>query len=103
MENERDDLFARAVAVGLKLAKNTSTERLKKLVEEAEAKKASGGAPQETEPEDPDFAVVKGPQRGRYRIGRHFTREETVIPLENLTEGELTALRNDPELMVTLR
>jgi hypothetical protein len=44
--------------------------------------------------------IVKGPAKGRWRIGRHFTPEVTEIPAADLTEEQIEALVADPELMV---
>ncbi len=44
--------------------------------------------------------VVIGPAKGRWRIGRHFGPGETRIPLADLTEAEIDALRADPALVV---
>lgn len=46
--------------------------------------------------------VVTGPRRGRWRAGRHFTDQPTRIPLDDLTEIELDALRDDPALTATI-
>jgi hypothetical protein len=42
-----------------------------------------------------------GREQARYRIGRAFTREETIIALADLTEKQLEALRADRDLVVT--
>lgn len=44
--------------------------------------------------------VVFGPAKGRWRIGRHFGAGGTRIPTSELSEAEIEALRNDPELVV---
>lgn len=44
--------------------------------------------------------MVKGPEKGRWRAGRHFTMEPTSIPLVDLTEAELEKLCGDPLLTV---
>lgn len=50
------------------------------------------------------MVVVKAKSdRGRWRASRHFTREETLIPLADLTADQLVALRSDPELVVATR
>jgi hypothetical protein len=51
------------------------------------------------------LVVIKAkPERGRWRIGRKFTREETVIPYLDLDAAQqLPALIGDPELVVSLR
>ena len=46
--------------------------------------------------------VVKGPEKGRWRAGRHFTLEPTSIPLVDLTEAELEKLCDDPLLTVAV-
>ena len=44
--------------------------------------------------------VVTGPEKGRWRAGRKFTREPSSIPLGELKEGDLEKLQADPELFV---
>lgn len=54
---------------------------------------------------DPDgryTVVVQGPVAGRWRIGRKFTAEPTSIPASELTEAQVTALLDDPALMVSV-
>ena len=46
--------------------------------------------------------LVKGPEKGRWRAGRHFTLEPTSIPLVDLTEADLEKLCNDPLLTVAV-
>ena len=46
--------------------------------------------------------VVKGPEKGRWRAGRHFTLEPTSIPLVDLTEADLEKLCDDPLLTVAV-
>ena len=46
--------------------------------------------------------VVKGPAKGRWRIGRHFTPEPTSFAASDLSEAQVAALLSDPELHVTL-
>ena len=48
----------------------------------------------------PPTVLVTGPEKGRWRIGRKFTREPTSIPVTELTEAQFLALQADPELMV---
>ena len=60
---------------------------------EAKAKKAE--APEAT-------VVVTGPEKGRWRAGRKFTREPSSIPLGDLDEGDLEKLQADPELHVQI-
>jgi hypothetical protein len=47
--------------------------------------------------------VVQGPERGRWRIGRKFTRDEIKIPRAELSDDDVAALVNDPELIVSVR
>ena len=42
--------------------------------------------------------VVTGPAKGRWRIGRKFGPEPVTIPAPDLTEPEMRALDDDPEL-----
>lgn len=61
---------------------------------EPKAKKADKAeAPEAT-------VVVTGPEKGRWRAGRKFTREPSSIPLGDLKEGDLEKLQADPELFV---
>jgi hypothetical protein len=46
--------------------------------------------------------TIKGPVKGRWRAGRHFTPEVVVIPTADLTEVHIEALLSDPELMVVV-
>ena len=46
--------------------------------------------------------LVKGPAKGRWRIGRHFTSEPTSIQARELNEAQWLALSGDPELLVTI-
>ncbi|WP_172298345.1 hypothetical protein [Pseudoruegeria sp. HB172150] len=57
----------------------------------------SGGSPL-----PPSGLVVRviGPKKGRWRAGRHFTREAVDIPLEELSEDEKRMLIGDPKLTV---
>ena len=45
--------------------------------------------------------VIAAKQPTRWRIGRHFTPEPTLIPLDDLSEADVDALRSDPLLLVT--
>jgi hypothetical protein len=44
--------------------------------------------------------IVTGPKQGRWRAGRHFTPEPSVIALADLAEGELEMIEADPKLTV---
>ncbi len=105
--NERETLLARAKELDISHAPNISSEKLKAKIAEAEAGPNSGGQPKNGDSGDQGadqpvpMVIVKGPERGRWRIGRKFTREATEIPREDLDEDQLKALENDPELIVT--
>ncbi len=47
--------------------------------------------------------VVKSKGDQRRRAGRSFTREETVIPLRDLSDAEISAIEGDPALIVYVR
>ncbi|ENE1253406.1 hypothetical protein ABM187_003629 [Stenotrophomonas maltophilia] len=45
--------------------------------------------------------IVKSRQeRGRWRAGRHFTRQGETIDVADLKKGQLDAIKSDPELIV---
>ena len=44
--------------------------------------------------------TVVGPKKGRWRIGRQFTLEPTVIAVSDLTEDQIDALERDPLLII---
>jgi hypothetical protein len=46
--------------------------------------------------------TVTGPAKGRWRIGKHFTRETQVLDLADLTGEQIAALKADPELVVSV-
>lgn len=49
------------------------------------------------------YAVhVTGPAKGRWRIGRKFGPEPVLIPAQELTEPQLRALDEDPELSLKM-
>lgn len=62
------------------------------------AKPKKDGAAQAERPEP--TVVVTGPEQGRWRIGRKFTREPVSIPLDQLGDGDLDRLKADPALVV---
>ena len=39
-------------------------------------------------------------ERGRWRAGRHFTREATLVPVNELNDEQREALERDPELVI---
>ncbi|MDD1534567.1 MULTISPECIES: hypothetical protein [unclassified Bradyrhizobium] len=43
----------------------------------------------------------QGREQARYRIGRAFTREDTIIALADLSDDQLEALKSDRELVVS--
>ncbi|WP_167738099.1 hypothetical protein [Leisingera sp. NJS201] len=49
------------------------------------------------------LVVVKGPEQGRWRIGKKFTREAVEILRSDLSDDDLAALEADPELIVSFR
>lgn len=44
--------------------------------------------------------IVTGPKKGRWRAGRYFTAESTLIELAELTDDELATIAADPALTV---
>ncbi|MCX7284401.1 MAG: hypothetical protein NTX28_10210 [Novosphingobium sp.] len=46
--------------------------------------------------------VMARAERGRWRIGRHFTRTPQPVKIDELTEDEVGRLLADPELLVSL-
>lgn len=53
-----------------------------------------------SEPAPGAALTITGPKRGRWRAGRHFGPQPVTIPLADLTEAEIAALRADPALTV---
>lgn len=60
--------------------------------DQAEVQSAPGGI----------TATITGPKQGRWRAGRHFLPEPTVIDIDTLTEDELAVLRDDPMLTIVV-
>lgn len=50
----------------------------------------------------PAILIVTGPAKGRWRIGRCFGRDPVEIPAADLSEAQLAALRDDPELSISV-
>lgn len=48
----------------------------------------------------PSITVV-GPAEGRRRIGRRFGAEPVILPLDELTDDQIAALRSDKRLIVS--
>ena len=42
--------------------------------------------------------VVRGPEGGRWRAGRHFTRDAATIDLADLSADEIADIEGDPVL-----
>ncbi|NEX47606.1 hypothetical protein [Pseudotabrizicola algicola] len=63
----------------------------------------AGGPEEHGEPEGHVQVVrVVGPEKGRRRADRRFGPEPTDIPLADLSEDDLQALRRDPALIVSI-
>lgn len=80
--------------------------RTKKTVEAGLAS-ASAAAPagdpvvsQASAGAEPSLVVI-GPRRGRRRAGRQFGPEPVTIPLAELSDDEIAAIKGDPALTVT--
>lgn len=108
--NEREKLLARAKELEISHPGNIGDEKLKAKIAEVEAKAgakagadadAGAKAKADADAKPVDMVIIKGPERGRWRIGRKFTREATEIPREDLSDGQLEALEGDPELIVS--
>ncbi|MEP0153585.1 hypothetical protein [Pseudophaeobacter sp.] len=116
--NERENLLARAKELEISHPGNIGDEKLKAKIAEVEAKAgadakakadadvkakadADAKAKADADAKPVDMVIIKGPERGRWRIGRKFTREATEIPREDLSDGQLEALKGDPELIVS--
>lgn len=76
-----------------------AAEKTTEAAKPAPAKKPAAKKPAAKKPAAPSV-TVKGPEKGRRRIGRHFGTEKVIIPLSALKKGELEALEADPELVV---
>ncbi|WP_444462218.1 hypothetical protein [Rhodobacter capsulatus] len=60
--------------------------------DQAEVQPAAGGI----------TVTITGPKHGRWRAGRHFSAEPTVIDIDTLTEDELAVLRDDSMLTIVV-
>ena len=56
----------------------------------------------EVQPAGGITVTITGPKQGRWRAGRHFSDEPTVIEIDTLTEDDLDALRGDPMLSIVV-
>ncbi len=107
---KRDDLFDQAEKLGLNPARNATIATLTEAIEMHQSRNAppesdagaarSGAAP--TPPEAGPTVTVVGPKQGRRRAGRSFTSKPVTIPLSELDEAEIEALRGDPLLIVSM-
>lgn len=59
------------------------------------------GYPAEIEVGGRTMLVQSRSQRGRWRIGRHFTTTPTPVEIDELTEEQVERLLADPELLVS--
>ncbi len=69
------------------------------------AKKSTATKPAAAKPEAKKArptVTVKGPEKGRRRVGRSFGADQVTIPLSDLKPGQLEALEGDPELVVVV-
>lgn len=100
--NERENLLARAKELNITHPANIGDDKLKAKIAEVEATAdADAKAKADADAKPMETVIIKGPERGRWRIGRKFTREATEIPREDLSHGQLEALKGDPELIVS--
>lgn len=119
---ERLALEARADALGITHRANWHDETIAEKIAEAEAAQAASGqasasgegasapdnggegggktAPTQPEPGAEGALIVIGPKKGRWRAGRHFTREPSIILVSDLAEGEREMIEGDPMLTV---
>ena len=113
---DREHLEARAAELGITIQASMKDTTIQRRIDEREqeiavenADKGTGSADETDAPKDAvqqpksgAYVDVTGPAKGRWRIGKHFTRETQRIELDDLTEADLAALKNDPELAVTV-
>lgn len=72
-----------------------------KDVTKPDAAKPEPKAKAKAAPEGKVTIIVVGPAKGRWRAGRHFGPEPVSIPVADLTDDQLLALKGDPELIVS--
>ncbi|APE43652.1 hypothetical protein BOO69_09665 [Sulfitobacter alexandrii] len=87
----REELEARAEALGLKVPGNIGDEKLAKRIREAEAAADEGG---------PTVTVICAVPGGRRRAGRRWDGGETRVPEDEFTEEMAKALARDPMFQV---
>lgn len=78
----------------------TGSEGAAKAAEAGAEGPAAGAGPAADLPL-PITITVFGPAKGRWRAGRFFGPEATLVELAALTDDQLLALHADPELVVT--
>lgn len=93
-------------------APTTAPETTGAVSAPASAAAVAPAAPVATATQDEDHSQVRGPEgytvvvtgpaKGRWRIGRKFGPEPVSIPAQELTEPELRALDEDPELTLKM-
>lgn len=76
---------------------NTPPSRTEDSLDTAQAEDQA-----EVQPAGGITATITGPKQGRWRAGRHFSADPTVIEIDTLTEDELEALRGDPMLSIVV-
>ena len=81
------------------VAETISGAALKSDAQAAADTQAAADAQAAASEEGPTITVV-GPKKGRWRIGRQFTLEPTVIAVSDLTEDQIAALERDPLLII---
>lgn len=67
---------------------------------EAGAEGPAAGADHIDQAPQPSITVF-GPAKGRWRAGRFFGSEATIVLLSDISDDQLLALHGDPELVVT--
>ncbi|TNF21871.1 MAG: hypothetical protein EP318_06260 [Rhodobacteraceae bacterium] len=93
---ERLALEEKAKSLGIAITANMKDETIAAKIEAAES--GQDDAPKKSVPS----VTVKGPEKGRRRIGRSFGAKAEIIPLSDLNKGDLEALKADPQLMVVV-
>jgi hypothetical protein len=113
---DREQLEARATELGITIQASMKDTTIQRRIDEREqeiavenANKSTGGTDENDAskdavqpPKSGAYVEITGPAKGRWRIGKHFTRQTQRLELDDLTEAELSALKNDPELAVTV-
>lgn len=81
---------------------NAEAEAAKNAAEAAAKNPVATAKPEKVAKAKALTVVVTGPEKGRWRAGRRFTREPVSIPQSELTDHELAMLEGDPELSVRI-